>query len=141
MNPRPERVPVQAPTKPDKAQPNRSEESQVQMLRERLMELGMAQGFDEKQVQEAVAAPDRQGVGPVGGSRTGLAGEGRRQQAQQDTAGQGFLAGQSIQYQESSGAVSSRGLPRFSFTRLHEKKETRYDQNTDPHSLGLDQEG
>ena len=54
--PRPERVPVQAPTKPDKAQPNRSEESQVQMLRKRLVELGTAQGFDEKQVQEAVAA-------------------------------------------------------------------------------------
>ena len=54
--PRPERVPVQAPTKPEKAQPNRSEESQVQMLRKRLVELGTAQGFDEKQVQEAVAA-------------------------------------------------------------------------------------
>ncbi len=54
--PRPERAPVQAATKPDKAQPNRSEESQVQMLRERLLELGTAQGFDEKQVQEAVSA-------------------------------------------------------------------------------------
>ena len=54
--PRPERVPVQAATKPEKVQPNRSEESQVQMLRERLMELGTAQGFDEKQVQEAVEA-------------------------------------------------------------------------------------
>ena len=38
--PRPERVPVQAATKPEKVQPNRSEESQVQMLRERLVELG-----------------------------------------------------------------------------------------------------
>ena len=54
--PRPERVPVQAATKPENAQSNRSEESQVQMLRERLMELGTAQGFDEKQVREAVSA-------------------------------------------------------------------------------------
>ncbi len=54
--PQPERVPVQTVTKPEKVQPNRSEESQVQMLRKRLMELGTAQGFDEKQVQEAVAA-------------------------------------------------------------------------------------
>ncbi len=54
--PRPERVPVPAVTKPEKVQPNRSEESQVQMLRKRLVELGTAQGFDEKQVREATAA-------------------------------------------------------------------------------------
>ena len=60
--PRPERVPVQAATKPEKVQYNRIEESQAQMLRERLVELGVAQGFDEKQVQEAVAARTGRGL-------------------------------------------------------------------------------
>ena len=54
---RPEQVKVQAEGKPetDKPNPNR-DDSQAEMLRKRLLELGSAQGFNEQQVQEAVTA-------------------------------------------------------------------------------------
>ena len=54
---RPEQVKAQNRGKPDngKANPN-TDDSQAEMLRKRLLELGAAQGFNEQQVQEAVTA-------------------------------------------------------------------------------------
>ena len=52
----PQRVPAQAQTsgKPVQAQPKGRNDSQVENLRKRLMELCVKQGFDEKQVQTAI---------------------------------------------------------------------------------------
>ena len=53
----PEQVKAQAERKPDREdQRPGKDDSQAEMLRKRLLELGSAQGFDEKQVQEAVTA-------------------------------------------------------------------------------------
>ena len=52
----PERVSAQAAKKPEKSKSAATEDPQAPMLRKRLMELGKAQGFNEKQVQDAVSA-------------------------------------------------------------------------------------
>ena len=53
----PERVQSQAQDKADRAKPSsKSKDSQAEMLRNRLLELGAAQGFNEQQVREAVQA-------------------------------------------------------------------------------------
>ena len=54
---RPEQVEVRAERKPDREdQRPGTDNSQAEMLRKRLLELGSAQGFNEKQVREAVMA-------------------------------------------------------------------------------------
>ena len=52
----PERVPAQTAQKQGRTESAASEGSQAEMLRKRLMGLGTAQGFNEKQVREAVSA-------------------------------------------------------------------------------------
>ena len=54
--PQPERTPRQAQGRTKKDEPTRSEDPQTPMLRQRIMELGTAQGFNEEQVREAVSA-------------------------------------------------------------------------------------
>ena len=54
---RPEQVQIRTERKPDNGKPNpNTDDSQAEMLRRRLLELGAAQGFNEQQVQEAVKA-------------------------------------------------------------------------------------
>ena len=53
----PEQVQSHTERKPDNGKPNpNTDDSQAEMLRKRLLELGAAQGFNEQQVQEAVTA-------------------------------------------------------------------------------------
>ena len=50
------RVKAQPDGQPEGAKPNPTDNSQVEMLRKRLLELGAAQGFNQEQVREAVRA-------------------------------------------------------------------------------------
>ncbi len=52
----PERVPARTAKKPEQSKPAANEDPQAQMLRQRVLELGTAQGFNENQVREAVSA-------------------------------------------------------------------------------------
>ncbi len=52
----PERVPAQTAQKQARTESAANEDSQAELLRKRLMELGTAQGFNEEQVREAVSA-------------------------------------------------------------------------------------
>ena len=52
----PKRVPAQATEKQGRTESAASADSQVQMLRKRIMELGVAQGFNDGQIREAVSA-------------------------------------------------------------------------------------
>ena len=53
----PEQVQIHTERKPDNGKPDpNTDDSQAEMLRKRLLELGAAQGFNEKQVREAVMA-------------------------------------------------------------------------------------
>ena len=60
----PQRVPAQAPTngKPVQTQPKGYNDSQVENLRKRLMDLCVKQGFDEEQVQAAIQRQTGKGI-------------------------------------------------------------------------------
>ena len=64
---KPERVPVQAPVdgKPAKEQPKGRSDSQIETLRNRLMELAAEQGFDEDGVRAAVRRQTGKGLGDL----------------------------------------------------------------------------
>lgn len=53
---KPEQVKERTGSRPEEAKTNPKDDSQAKMLRERIIELGAAQGFSEKQVREAVTA-------------------------------------------------------------------------------------
>ena len=59
---RPQRVPAQVNGKPAQSQARGRNDSQVETLRKRLMELCVKQGFDEAQVQAAIQRQTGKGI-------------------------------------------------------------------------------
>ena len=100
-------------------------DSQAQMLRKRLMELGTAQGFNEEQVREAVSARTGRDLDRLTAGELAPLVKAAAKQAQPDAADPGFPVSQTIQVPESRGAVSFGGLPLFLFPEIREEEKSK----------------